>query len=336
MPLSLTPAYHGSLIADALCMPAHWYYNREALDRDYPDLSNPDKPNTFSAPLPHHPDSILWRSEYTALNEKGEILHDQAPFWGQRNVHYHQNLAAGENTANFKLARLLYHQVTEAGHYSEEAWLNLYIEKMLTPGWHRDTYLEEYHRGFFTRYAQGKDIRKCGIKDEHIGGLATVPALVAALTSEGQDRCLDREEIRKTVKSHITLTHRHSNVLRAADCLTRLLLDLSEDIPLREAVMHSAGDWFSTKRATAWTRQDDRVIIGSKLSPACYIDHAFPAALYLAWKYHDDFDAAITANALVGGDNCHRGAVVGSLVGALVGNPHPEKLEKWTSQLQQL
>ena len=28
---------------------------------------------------------------------------------------------------------------------------------MLTPGWHRDTYLEEYHRGFFTRYAQGKD-----------------------------------------------------------------------------------------------------------------------------------------------------------------------------------
>ena len=91
MPLSLTPAYHGSLIADALCMPAHWYYNREALDRDYPDLSNPDKPNTFSAPLPHHPDSILWRSEYTALNEKGEILHDQAPFWGQRHVHYHQN-----------------------------------------------------------------------------------------------------------------------------------------------------------------------------------------------------------------------------------------------------
>ena len=37
MPLSLTPAYHGSLIADALCMPVHWYYNREALDRDYPD-----------------------------------------------------------------------------------------------------------------------------------------------------------------------------------------------------------------------------------------------------------------------------------------------------------
>ena len=177
---SLIPAYHGSLIADALAMPVHWYYNRQALDRDYPDLT------VFTSPLKLHPDSILWRSQYSCLNEKGNILHDQACFWGQPDIHYHQNLLAGENTANYKLARLLYAQVTEAGGYSENAWLELYIEKMLTPGWHRDTYLEEYHRGFFTRYSQGKDPRKCGIKDEHIGGLATVPALVAAL--QGRDR----------------------------------------------------------------------------------------------------------------------------------------------------
>jgi ADP-ribosylglycohydrolase len=44
-----------------------------------------------------------------------------------------------------------------------------------------------------------------------------------------------------------------------------------------------------------------------------------PAALYLVWKYHDDFTAGITANAMVGGDNCHRGAVVGSLLGAACG-----------------
>lgn len=331
MPRSLIRAYHGSLIADALSMPVHWYYNREALDRDYPDLSRFSK---FSSPLKFHPDSILWRSEYTALNEKGDILHDQARFWGQQNIHYHQNLKAGENTANFKLARLLYHQVTAAGSYSEEAWLDLYIEKMLTPGWHHDTYLEEYHRGFFTRYAQGKDPRKCGIKDEHIGGLATVPALVAALHALE----LGREEIRQTVKNHVTLTHRHSNVLRAADCLTRLLLDLSEEVPLHEAIMHSAGDWFSTKKATAWTRLEDRAIIGRKLSPACYIDQAFPAALYLAWKYHDDFNTAITANARVGGDNCHRGAVVGSLVALSDSSPQnpTEHLKPWTAQLLEI
>ena len=325
MSRSVTPAYHGSLIADALSMPVHWYYNREALDMDYPDLSR------FCSPLKLHPDSILWRSEYTAHNAKGNILHDQAAFWGQRNVHYHQNLTAGENTANFKLAKLLYDQVTKAGSYCEKAWLDLYIEKMLTPGWHRDTYLEEYHRGFFTLYAQGKDPRKCSIKDEHIGGLATVPALIAALMDVGQAQSLGREEIRQTVKNHVTLTHCHSHVLRAADCLTNLLIDLSDEVPLREAIMHSAGDWFSTKRATTWAHQDDRAIVGRKLSTACYIDQAFPAALYLAWKYCDDFDAAITANAKVGGDNCHRGAVVGSLVGI----SQPESLAKWTVQLHE-
>jgi len=309
----LLPAFHGSMVADALSMPVHWYYDRLALDRDYPDLKK------FQAPLPHHPDSILWRSTYVPLNDRGDILHDQAVFWGQRGIHYHQNLTAGENTANFKLASALHHQVISDGSYDPDLWLQLYVEKMLTSDWHRDTYLEEYHRGFFTNHSKGKALRKCGIDDVHIGGLATVPALVAAL--EGSSR----EAIRQIVKDHVALTHRNSNVLRAADCLARLLLDLSEGAALREAIMQSAGDWFSTKKATAWSDQPDRTIIGTKLSPACYIDQAFPAALYLAWKYHDDFTAAITANARVGGDNCHRGAVVGSLVAMSA----PAGLQHW-------
>ncbi|MBG7609178.1 MAG: ADP-ribosylglycohydrolase family protein [Verrucomicrobia bacterium] len=306
-------AYQGSLIADALAMPVHWYYDRETLDRDYPDLS------TFQPPQQNHPDSIFWRSNYTALNEKGDILHDQAQFWGIKNIHYHQNLKAGENTVNYKLATALYEQVTTIGRYDSEAWLARYIENMLTPGWHRDTYLEEYHRGFFANYAQGKAPEKCGIKDEHIGGLSQVPALVAA------HQGLPHEEIRQAVKTHVALTHRHSNVLRAADCLTRLLLDLNEGIPLREAIMQSAGDWFSTRKALTWESRPDRTVIGQIMSPACYIAEAFPAALYLAWKYHDDFTAAIIANARVGGDSCHRGAVVGSLTAL----SHPEGLEPW-------
>jgi ADP-ribosylglycohydrolase len=57
-------------------------------------------------------------------------------------------------------------------------------------------------------------------------------------------------------------------------------------------------------------------VIGEILSPACYIKDAFPAALYLVWKYAQDFSGGIIANANLGGDNCHRGAVVGSLLGA--------------------
>ena len=318
--MSFLPAYHGSLIADAFAMPVHWYYDREALDEDYPDLSS------YQAPKKYHPGSILWRSTYTALNERGEILHDQSPFWGQRNIHYHQNLEAGENTVNFKLARVLHAQVSQAGRYDIDLWATTFIDLMLTPGWHRDTYLEEYHRGFFTRYAQGKPPLKCGIKDEHIGGIAHVPALVAALPD------LPIEELRQTVKDHVALTHRHSNVLRAADCLTRLLRLIHEGTPLREALMQAAGDWFSTKKATDWESREDRTIIGRILSPACYIDQSFPASLYLAWKYHQDFRRGIIANALVGGDSCHRGAVVGSLLA--LQNPDAADLEKLRDSLK--
>jgi hypothetical protein len=59
------------------------------------------------------------------------------------------------------------------------------------------------------------------------------------------------------------------------------------------------------------------------LSPACYIEDAFPAALFLAWRHAGDFAAGVRANALCGGDNCHRGVVVGSLLAAGSSIPRP-------------
>jgi ADP-ribosylglycohydrolase len=63
----------------------------------------------------------------------------------------------------------------------------------------------------------------------------------------------------------------------------------------------------------------DLDVIGGLLSPACYIEHSFPAVLYLAARYADDFEAAQVANTNVGGDNCHRGAVLGAILGAALG-----------------
>ena len=45
---------------------------------------------------------------------------------------------------------------------------------------------------------------------------------------------------------------------------------------------------------------------------------AMPAH-WFAWKYADDFEAGVIANTNLGGDNCHRGAVVGALLGAFAG-----------------
>lgn len=302
-------AYLGSLVADAVAMPVHWYYDREALRAEYGEITG------YLAPRNPHTDSILWRSKYDALNERGEILHDQAAYWGRRGIHYHQFLKAGENTLNFQLASQLVLLCGKAGGYDPDAWLAHYIDFMLTPGNHRDTYLEEYHRGFFTRYSMGKPPRKCAIQDEHIGGLAQVPALCFVLREAGLP------ELRAAVKEHVGLTHAHANVLRAADTLARLLFRIGEGLAPREAIQREAGDWLSGTKAGTWTTQPDTHVIGKRFSPACYIAESMPASLYLVWKYHDDFDAGIIANAMAGGDNCHRGTVVGSLLGAANGVP---------------
>lgn len=71
-------------------------------------------------------------------------------------------------------------------------------------------------------------------------------------------------------------------------------------------------------------------IVGGKFSRACYIDDSWPSLLYLAWKYSDDPQQALIANANLGGDNCHRGAVLGVILGLATS----EGLSDWFMQLQ--
>jgi ADP-ribosylglycohydrolase len=296
----------GSFIGDALAMPVHWYYDRAALHRDYGIVRD------YVPPRNPHPGSILWRSEYTALNARGEILHDQAEYWGRRDIHYHQFLRAGENTLNLQLAKMLMESLVARGSYEPDGYLQRYTEFMLTPGQHRDTYVEECHRKFFTAYSRGIAPRKCAGSDIHIGGLAHVGILCAFLAS-------DVKAARAAVREHITLTHRSDEVLAAGDALAQILCDTAAGGDLRTAIFQHGADWFSKRKAEQWSREPDEVVIGHRVSPACYIADAFPASLYLAWKYAGDFESGVIANANVGGDNCHRGAVVGALLGAAVG-----------------
>jgi ADP-ribosyl-[dinitrogen reductase] hydrolase len=301
----------GSLVADAISMPVHWYYDREALRRDYGTIDG------YQTPLSPHPDSILWRSHYEAANPSGDILRDQARYWGQRGVHYHQNLKAGENTLNARLALSLAALILEERGYDADRWLERYIHFMLMPGCNADTYVEEYHRIFFTNYAAGKKPRKCGGRDIHIGGLTPVPAIVEAMTLLGGSLT----EIRRVVQEHVSLTHKDDGVLRAADALARILVRTMAGEDLRDVMLDDAADWISRAKTADWDRSPDQVVIGRVLSPACYIPDAFPAALFLAWRYARDFRGGVCSNAQVGGDNCHRGAVVGSLLAVAAGIP---------------
>ena len=320
--MSLQNAFLGSLVADSISMPVHWYYNRQSLDADYGDFQ------TYCKPKAHHPDSILWRSSYRPLNSKADILGRQAKYWGQKGVHYHQFLESGDNTLNLQLASELYRDSIINGGFDPETWLKRYAHVMLTPDWHLDTYAEEYHRAFFTNYAKGKPLQSCGIPDYHIGGLSYIPALLAAMEAIDQ---IEPSEQLANVLSLVSLTHNHENTLRSATDLTRILHRLINGDSIRHTLKTMPIPGVSIRLLEKWENMDDREVVGNILSTACYLPESFVASLYFAWKYHDDFTMAVLANAKAGGDNCHRGVVVGAIVAMQTGVP-----EIWLKKLKMM
>jgi ADP-ribosylglycohydrolase len=282
---------YGLFIGDALAMPVHWYYDRLALQRDYGLVKD------YLPPKNPHPDSILWRSSYKSINKKGDILH------------------AGENTLNLKLCALLIESLNEKGEYDPEDYLKRYITYMTTPGKHRDTYVEEYHRHFFTQYAKGVPPRKCGVQEKHIGGLVgVIPILVSYMD--------DPEEGRKAALAHLSLTHLGPKMEDATSLLAGLLLQILNSHPLKEALMGEIGEQrspFAGYPFLKWLDEADEWVVGRRFSTACYVEESVPSVIYLALKYYDDPEGGLIANTNLGGDNAYRGAVLGALLGAANG-----------------
>ncbi|MFC1880553.1 ADP-ribosylglycohydrolase family protein [Thermodesulfobacteriota bacterium] len=211
---------YGLCVGDTLSMPVHWYYNRQALFNDYGRVKD------YLAPRNPHPDSILWRSSYVASNSRGEILHDQARYWGQRGIHYHQFLTAGENTLNVKISRLLIESLVQTGGYDSDDFLKRYIQFMTTPGNHRDTYIEECHRNFFANYARGTSPRHCGVSEKHIGGLVGIIPIVVYYHDQP-------DKARLSALEHLALTHPGLKMADAGSLVMELMLKVLDGKPLR-------------------------------------------------------------------------------------------------------
>jgi len=302
-------ALHGLFIGDALAMPVHWYYDTSALRRDYGRVTD------YVAPKNPHPDSILWRSSYRPINEKANILHDHAQFWGKKGIHYHQFLKAGENTLNLKLCTLLIESLNANNGYDPDDYLKRYISFMLTPGSHNDTYVEEYHRYFFNNYAAGGYPHRCGVVEKHIGGLVgLIPIVVFHRDSPARAR--------EAALEHLSLTHLGRQMTVAAEVLIHILLEVLSGKPLREVLLQQIHEQKSPMYGfpyRQWLNDPDETVVGRRLSTACYVEDSVPAVLYLALKYHDQPEQGLIVNTNLGGDNVHRGAVLGALLGAANG-----------------
>ena len=110
--------------------------------------------------------------------------------------------------------------------------------------------------------------------------------------------------------------------LAAAAAVWDVLLPVLSGVPLKEVLereMAAQRNAHFGHPFRKWVDRPDAAVVGQRLSTACYVEDAVPAVIYLAYKYADDPVQALVANTHLGGDNAHRGALMGALVGAACG-----------------
>ncbi len=343
----LRGALWGLFVGDALAMPAHWYYDVAALQRDYGLIRD------YQAPFEHHPNSIMSLASTGRAgrgSQEGEvvgglILKGKKGYWGRPHTHYHRGMRPGDNTLNLLCVRVLLRRLTAAGDGDPVGFLRDYIDFMTAPDSHNDTYAESYHRDFFANYARGLPPERCAGAEGHdtasIGGLVSLPPVIfAAWAQQGraQGRAQGHAAVNEALLTQLRLTHRSQTLEGYALALGDLLVALLEDPEARIETL--ARDLarrlgFDAGKALAKVQREglaDLAVIGGMLSPACYIDQSFPAVLYLAARYGSDFEEALVANTNVGGDNCHRGAILGAILGTALG--YAAIPPRWTLCLQ--
>ncbi len=341
----------GLFTGDALAMPVHWYYRPSDIVAGFP----PRGITRMEAAPAFHPSSIMslhstrtagratrgqtsGRSAENAPRIVGDvILKGRAHHWGVAGTHYHHGMVAGENTLNTWCARWLIEHLTEVGRYRAADWFEVYEQRMTAdPPAHPDVYAESYHRGFFANRAAGKPLLECGVVSHDtpsMGALVTVLPVALALLSK-----MPLTEVQTICRQHVAVTHPDEQLLRVVDAYVALidsllrircdnLLDDQARARLqRDALVEAASAIGGTRLDVLLDKADkrpmgDAEVVGGRYSLACYIDDSWPSVCWLAARHGRDPDKAQLLNVNLGGENAHRGAVLGGLCGLISGRP---------------
>jgi ADP-ribosylglycohydrolase len=325
-----TAALKNAFIADSLAMPVHWYYNPGDIFKQFPDGIS-----QFEDAPKFHPCSIMSAHSTqqggrtaAARGRSKEIVGDvilkgKRQYWGIANQHYHQGMKAGENTLNAHCARALLRSVkANDGTYSRDSFLDAYIDLLTADEpLHPDTYAESYHRGFFANQEAGKDDYECGAVTHDtasVGGLVTLGPLALVCLLQGADL----DQVQATCRTHLQLTHPDHELALVSDYYVELLQRLlqRETESAQTIIADIARRSIGLKLAELAAKQrSDFEIVGGLFTSACYISGSWPSVLYFAYKYAHDPKAGLLANTNVGGDNVHRGSVLGLILGLING-----------------
>ena len=312
----------GALVGEALGVGPHWYYDLNAMRRDYGD----------------------WISDYTEPKAN----------------RYHAGLRAGQLSQPGIILIMLLRSLLEKGAYDESDFCRRLDEELFPlldgnpmsgPGGYTSQSIREAWR---RRVQEGKAWNETG------GHADTTEAAERALVLAARYAKAPRK-VAKTVSSNCLLTQADEAIVamttayccvlallvsgeRLDSALSDKLMDLVEDgsLPFHAVTTSKTSPPTSGREPSRTGRfsSPDALLTASymaeaafdpgiKIEPAwkvsivygmpCAIYHQLPISYYLAARFHDDFEQAVLYALNGGGQNQARCMLTGALVGAQVG-----------------
>lgn len=238
-----------------------------------------------------------------------------------------------DGVRDFDDPRSNFHPNRRAGdltHYGDQA-MTLLRAVALSRGWDpagwRDTWWEMWdgYDGFLDKATMAtlenleKGVEKPSESDE-IGGAARMGPVLLALEGEPLDARV------KAARSQATLTHGDPAVADSAEFFTRVLAAIEAGSDVADALDQAAGAAYAAlaakeglAKARAVADDDDPAKAAAGLGLTCHMSEAFPCTLLFLLRHPGDLEAALSENALAGGDTSSRAMLIGLVLGATLG-----------------
>lgn len=309
-------AFFGTLVGDALCLGSHYEYDAKAIKAAYGGVI----------------------SEYMAPGEQmGGSTHGVG--WGRRN--YHPGQKKGDNTDYGLYNILMLEYLASKADPSTPVDLN-----ELIPIWKRRV-TTDWGAWVCTMTRTTLQQVRSGVPLSELGGFSNAMSMRSAAAHAVYS---DENDLAAAAKSFM-FTHKNFQALGGAEFFARVAhriihggLDPRQAI---DAVTATSPEWLQqmvqravakfeeatdpsrplsreefvddlamTSMARLWDVGKSEPIKVGKASPT---EGTLPGSIYIILKYMNDFEAAVKANAMVGGDNASRGTNIGLVLGAYHG-----------------
>lgn len=136
----------------------------------------------------------------------------------------------------------------------------------------------------------------------------------------------DEATVIHTIRQHTAFTHGDEETVDTAEFFTRVALQALKGQSIPDAIEQASQANYATLDAASYLTQakaalsiDDHLKVAAEFGLTCHNPEAFPLTLYYLLRNPTDLSAALSENALAGGDNAARAIIIAILIAAVQG-----------------